>query len=260
MIARGVFHLHSRHSYDAKTPLHQLCREFRQRGMQFLLLTEHDDTLDAGSYARVVAECDALSDANFRAVPGIEVRCWRTEQEQWHIAALGARRWIGRGPIPEVLAAIAEAQSLAVLLHPHKYATAVDPRHLEGLHGLEIWNAKEDGRISPRAKTLALGRQAARHHRLPLYCGLDLHDLDHVADLVLEAEMDRLAEESIMTALRSGAFYLRANGFRFAALQGPDWGQRMALGCLRAAFVAYGGARRIPFLGRMLSSAREQWR
>lgn len=63
-----------------------------------------------------------------------------------------------------------------------------------------------------------------------------------------------------MAALRSGAFFLRANGFRFAALQGPDLGQRIAMRLLRATFVAYSGVRRIPFFGRMLGSVREQWR
>ena len=101
MIYRGAFHAHSTHSYDGKQPLAALCAELRRRGYDFLLLTEHDDTLDAAAYEKIRAECAALSNAEFLAVPGVEIRCWRTEKEQWHIAALGVERWIARGPIAD---------------------------------------------------------------------------------------------------------------------------------------------------------------
>ncbi len=253
MIVRGAFHVHSSHSYDAKVPLPALCAQFRARGLQFALFTEHDDALDAEAYSRIVAECDGLSDAGFLAVPGIEVRCWRTEGEQWHIAAVGVRQWIPRGPIPEVVAAITRASGLAILLHPHKYSDSIDPQELAGFHGLEAWNGKEDGRWSPRFKTLGLAQRVARVEGLPMYGGMDLHDLERVADIGLEAEVETLAPEPLLGALRRGTFWLYAHRFRFPALRGPGFGQRLALRLLRAAYTAYGRLRKISIVNRMLA-------
>ncbi len=260
IVRRGAFHVHSTYSYDARVALPILVSTFRQHGLHFLLLTEHDDTLDATTYARIVSECDSLSDDEFIVLPGIEIRCWRREQEQWHIAALGVREWIKRGTIREVTASIAAAGGLAILLHPHKYSSAISLEELAGFHGLEIWNAKEDGRLSPQSKTLSLGRQAARMKTIPMYCGMDLHDVDRIPDLYLEVRTAHLFSAPLLACLRNGDFRLQANGFRFSALNGPDSTQRFGLQLLRAAQFFYSGMRRVPLARRALSKIRALWK
>ncbi|MBI1749140.1 MAG: hypothetical protein HY234_02565 [Acidobacteria bacterium] len=261
MIYRGAFHAHSKHSYDGQQPLPALCAELRRRGDHFLLLTEHDDTLDAAAYERIRAECAALSDAQFLAVPGLEIRCWRTEREQWHIAALGVGAWIPRGPIPEVVENIRRAGGLSVFLHPHKYSRQIELAEIARFDGLELWNGKEDGHFAPRWRTLRLARAAAAHRTGPvLYCGHDLHDFDGIGPLALEIETDALTQAAVLSRLRDGNFMLRARGFRFPAARGPNALQSLGMLCWRGTYESYRALRRLPLVGGAVSAARRAWR
>lgn len=254
MIYRGAFHAHSKHSYDGKQPLTALCAELRRRGCHFLLLTEHDDTLDAAGYENIRVECAALSNAQFLAIPGLEIRCWRTASEQWHIAAIGVNSWIQRGPIPAVAEDIRRAGGLSVFLHPYKYSRQIEFAELAGFDGIELWNGKEDGHFAPRWKTVRLAR--ARGTRPVLYCGHDLHDFDGIGPLDLELEADSLTQAEVLTRLREGKFILHARGFRISATRGPDSQQALGMFCLRGIYQTYRILRRIPLVSRGLSQLR----
>ena len=257
MIYRGVFHAHSQHSFDGKEPLARLCAELRSRGYHFLLLTEHDDTLDAATYERICSECNGLSGPDFLAVPGIEVRCWRNEREQCHVAALGVRAWIPRGPIPDVLSAIRLAGGLSVILHPHKYSAHVEPAELAGFDGFEFWNGKEDGHFAPRGKTMQLARRLCASGRGPvLYAGHDLHELEGIAPLAIELEAAALKKEEVFEKLRTGEFNLRTRGLQFSATRGPSTVQFWRMGFSRAIYEAYRVLRRLPVIGSGLGALR----
>jgi predicted metal-dependent phosphoesterase TrpH len=260
MIFRGVFHAHSTHSYDGRTPLPELCASLRARGYHFLLLTEHDDKLNAAHYAGIVEECARLSSAEFLAVAGLEVRCWKTPQEQWHIAGVGVGGWVERGEIAQVVARIQAQGGLAVLLHPHKYGAQMDWRELQQFDGVELWNGKEDGTWSPPGKTLRLGQQVARQGGRPLYVGHDLHGADERFPLAIEIELPRLAREAVFAALRQGQFTLCGRGLRMAAGAGPSAWQQAQLLVLRAFYNLYRGVRRVPGLGALAGRAARSHR
>ena len=253
---RGVFHAHSKHSYDGETPLPELCAALRGRGYHFLLLTEHDDKLDAGAYGRIVEECRALSGAEFLVVPGLEVRCWRTEREQWHIAAVGVERWIERGPIPEVVARIQAAGGLAVFLHPHKYAEEVDPAALAIFDAVEMWNGKEDGAYAPPRKTLQLARAVTQTARRPVMVGHDLHSAREQFPLAIEVGAEKLEARAILERIRAGDFLLRARGMTMSPRTGPSAGQMFSLALWRGIYVAYARLAGMPGVGGALRAAR----
>lgn len=250
----GAFHAHSSFSYDSKVPLAALIDTLARRGYDFLLLTEHDDKLDAAQYAEVVATCDALSRPGFLVVPGLEVRCWRTPTEQWHIAAIGVRTWIPRGEIDAVVAAIHAAGGLAVLLHPHKFTRDVDWRALAPFDGVELWNGKEDGSWSPPAHTVRFGLDVARHAGRPLYLGHDLHALHDVRPLALVVDLPALTADDVLRVLRTGAFGLRARGMSFPAREGPGALQRVRMAGWRLAFASYVTLRRRSGIGRVVAA------
>jgi predicted metal-dependent phosphoesterase TrpH len=253
MVYRGVFHAHSKHSYDGRTTLSELCAELRRRGYHFLLLTEHDDTLDAAAFERIRSECATLTNREFLVMPGIEVRCWRNEREQWHIAALGVQSWIPRGPICEVVKNIRRAGGLAVLLHPHKYSLNIDPSELSEFDGIELWNAKDDGHYAPRLKTVRLARAVALAAGPKLFCGHDSHDLNGIAPLAIEISAEQLTPETLLPRLSRGEFVLVARGMRFSATAGPSGTQAFQMFCLRCVFVAYRSLRRMRVVGPCLS-------
>jgi hypothetical protein len=258
MLCRGAFHAHSSYSYDGKDSLERLVAALLGRGFQFLLLTEHDDKLRAQDYETIIAESRRLSSAKFLVIPGIEVRCWRREKEQWHIAAVGVRRWIARGSISEVVAEIHAVGGLAVLLHPFKYTADIAPEDLDSFDGLEIWNGKFDGFYGPRSSTLRLARRLRSRSRRPrLYCGHDLHGVDGIAPLALQMELSTLEEKEVMQRLRQGEFALEGAGSVFGAAGGPNAVQRFRMGLRRAAYESYRRCRRLPLLGGVLAAGKK---
>jgi hypothetical protein len=258
MRLRGAFHAHSTHSYDGRDTLKVLAGELRRRGFDFLLLTEHDDKLTPQTFARVVAEAAGLSAEDFLIVPGLEIRCWRREGEQWHIGAIGVRDWISRGPIPDVVKAIHEAGGLAIFLHPYKHSTSIEPAELYIFDGLEGWNGKFDGFYAPQGRTLNLFRRLEEFQPRPaFYCGHDLHGVDGIAPLALQVEADRLEVGAILGALRRGEFENQWRGKNVSSLRGPSLGQRIGLRAMRAAYRSYGWARRVPLLGKILGAVKQ---
>ncbi len=252
---RGAFHAHSTFSYDGRDPLDRLSERLRARGFQFLLLTEHDDKLGPKEYARVVTEARRLSGPEFLVVPGLEVRCWRGEEEQWHIGAAGVREWIPRGPIREVAGAIQRAGGLAILLHPYKQATAIVPGELDCFDGLEVWNGKFDGFYAPQGRTLRLFRELRKCKALPrFYCGHDLHGADEIAPLALEVEAEALECGALLDSLRRGAFLAKGNGLAFSSQAGPSRAQELYLRALRAGYESYCWLRGVPLLGALLGA------
>jgi predicted metal-dependent phosphoesterase TrpH len=250
MIFRGVFHAHSRYSYDGRFSLRDLRSELQKRGFHFLLLTEHDDTLDAVTYQRVVSDCRELTHDEFLIVAGLEIRCRRAEKIQWHIAAVGAEDWIERGPISKVVESIHRMGALAILLHPFQYASQIDVRELEQFDGIELWNGKNDGQRAPRLKSLRLAQELGGLNPRPnLYVGQDLHDLDGLGSFALEVEAVSLEKEAVLRSLRAGQFQLMACGFRMPATLGLSTWQSLRLTCRRAVFTAYVRSRKLPVVG-----------
>jgi hypothetical protein len=243
-----------------------------RRGVQVLLLTEHDDKLDAARYEAIRVECAALSDARFLVIPGLEIRCWRTEEEQWHIAGIGVEKWIERGTVEEVVERIHAACGLAVLLHPHKYARKIDPAATSLFDGIELWNAKEDGNYAPRRDTLELVTEIVKGRRAKsaqgssgasggvsnplLFCGLDLHGLEATGGPELEIESAELTRESVLASLTKGAFWMVARGYRISSTDGPTAEQRRSLRAARWLYELYAALRKVPVVGKGVGTAR----
>jgi hypothetical protein len=258
MLYRGIFHVHSKHSYDGKESLRDVCAELRRRKFDFLLLTEHDDTLEPSSYARIISECHELSDRRFLVVPGLEIRCWRSESVQWHIAAVGVQSWIARGPISDVIQNIHKAGGLAVFLHPFQYAREIDIQELFAFDGLELWNGKNDGNFAPRWRTLRLANRLSKNSNRPsFFCGHDLHGLSEFAPFALEVTADSLSVEPLLDSLRNGRFLCRARSSHFPSSSGPTILQIAVLGFRRILYSAYTRVRRVPILGDGLHALRK---
>lgn len=255
---RGAFHAHSTYSYDGRDTLERLAGELRRRGFHFLLLTEHDDQLTPETYARVVAAAEELSGQDFLVVPGLEIRCWRREREQWHLAAVGVRDWISRGAIQEVVSAVRAAGGLAIFLHPYKHASSIEPSELGIFDGIEVWNGKFDGFYAPQGRTLRLFRSVQKFEAHPsFYCGHDLHGVDGIAPLLLEVDADRLHRDAIIEQLRRSDFQVRGRGSEFPSRTGPGFGQAVYLRGMRAAYECFRLAQRVPILGAALGAGRD---
>ncbi len=72
-ILRGVAHVHSTYSFDGRLPLPDLAGFLAGQGLDFVLMSEHVESLDPGKVRRFVADCSRLSNESFLLIPGIEI-------------------------------------------------------------------------------------------------------------------------------------------------------------------------------------------
>src|ERR1017187_6145167 len=70
---RGVAHVHSTYSFDGCLNLHELAGFFKERGIDFVLMSEHVETLNPGIIKAYISDCQTCSNEKFLLVPGIEI-------------------------------------------------------------------------------------------------------------------------------------------------------------------------------------------
>lgn len=198
---RGVAHVHSTYSFDGKLTLEDLIRFFRDRGLDFVLMSEHVESLDPARIHSFVEDCARYSSEEFLAIPGIEidalnalyydvqpVTSWTDEEDL-------ARRLVSAG-------------AMAVVSHPVKVRSDVPAVTAELVEGVEIWNSRHDGKLAPDGKIIQFWRLLRRRlgrQLLPM-CGIDFHKKDDFIPLVFELQCESLERRSVMCAIRAGKY------------------------------------------------------
>ena len=245
---RGIIHNHSACSKEGCYELRVL-RERWASSLDFAAMTEHAERTSAEDYAAYVRECDALSDARFRFIPGLEVAT-----ESGDILLLGCRTYIcTRDPL-QLLMQVPQ-ETVVILAHPEE--GKVKAEVLARAHGLEGWNGGHMGGWMPPVDWLR-GWRGGLPVGTFLTGGNDIHTVDPARKILTLVETGAAAdrpcsEEDILCALREGTFRtdngifsLRADGtlcyrgrevgwlLPFALLAGAYRGGWRALnGCLR---------------------------
>ncbi len=197
---RVVLHVHSTWSYDGRWPLRRIARLYGAFGVDAVMMTEHDTGFIPERFDDYVAACAEASTRRCRLVPGIE---YSDPSNDVHILTWGLDRFLAEGrPVPETLAAIADAGGAAIFAHPvRRDAWAkFDPAWTAGLHGIELWNRKSDG-VAPGIQAEELIARTA----LPATVGQDFHKLRHIWPLTMRmtADPDDPAP-GVVAALRAG--------------------------------------------------------
>src|SRR5205085_4738856 len=116
MILRGIAHAHSRWSYDGCHHLAEIAAFAEAQGLDFVLMSEHNRTLDDDAMAAFVGACDALTrTTSVVMVPGIE--CEATP-DYVHVLGYGVRTLVRDRTVGTIAAGIHRACGVAVLAHP----------------------------------------------------------------------------------------------------------------------------------------------
>ena len=209
---RGDLHAHTHHSDAGHCTVAQLLQAARERGLDFIFLTDHNTT--AG-----LAEMDASSTDDLLTAGGVELTTF------WgHALCLGARTWVdwrahpGTGEMARIADAAYASGRLFVIAHPQADG---DPRctgcawrfggMMPGTARLvEVWNGSW-GCDSNNEKALALWYDWLNQGlRLVATAGTDSHRVrDYGVDCgfnVIHAEA--LSETALLDALRVGHSYL----------------------------------------------------
>jgi hypothetical protein len=205
-----LLHVHSSFSYDSKTDLQEIADRARAEGIGCVLMSEHNNTLDASQVAAFVSRCQALSDERLLIVPGLELAL---DSNQVHLLAYGLGEYVRSSDpgcqVGDLLPHIRRHGGVAVLAHPsHKQAfTRVAPRDLALLDGVEIWNVKNGNRFCPDASEIrSLRGLRATSPSVSAFAGLDLHHLSRWVRLVSRLDVPALTREAVLGTLRAGQF------------------------------------------------------
>jgi hypothetical protein len=225
MIVDCLAHVHSSFSYDSPTDLADIAATARRHGIGCVLVSEHNNTLDAGSVAALVERCDRLSTEACLLVPGLELSL---DDNRIHLLAYGVREFIPsltENALPPLVRRIHALGGVAVLAHPaHKAAyRRISQQDLSGLDGMEVWNVRNGTRYCPHAdEFLAVRRLRRQGVQMAAFAGLDWHFLSHFERLTLRVTVARLTAEHVLDELKAGRFSIHGRFVSFA--QGDDPG------------------------------------
>ncbi|MHB8418057.1 MAG: PHP domain-containing protein [Myxococcales bacterium] len=216
MVLRGAAHLHSLFSYDGRMALPIIAGRLRRRGLDFALLTEHNDGLGPSAIREIEAAAAQCSDGTFLVVPGLELRC----DGGLHLLCLGALPDVEVGiSMTAAIAAVHGEGGLAVWAHPPR-AARLRAREdlLRSLDGVELWNGKRDSRfvLSLEQADWLRDQRAAGRGTWAL-AGLDLHAPGEDRGAYLEVEAAALTAGALLDALRQGHHALRLGPWRVGA-------------------------------------------
>jgi predicted metal-dependent phosphoesterase TrpH len=199
---KGITHAHSTYS-DGEYTLAELREVFTAAGCRFACMTDHAEFFDEAKLRQYVAECDALSDATFRFVAGLEYECER----RMHVLGFGVTTLTRSTDPQEVIAHIERAGGISVIAHPmnemFSWIESFDvlPR------GIETWNSKYDGQYAPRPGTFELLRRLQkRAPEMRAFYGQDLHWRRQPRVLFNLVEAEALTRDAILGAFRRGAY------------------------------------------------------
>jgi predicted metal-dependent phosphoesterase TrpH len=206
---RGVFHVHSIFS-DGDETLERIVQTFRDDGMDFIAVSDHAEVFDEGRMQEYVALCGSLSSAECLVIPGLE---FALKGGSIHVLGYGISERVRALTIEELVDGIHLAGGIAVLAHPPAGSINMIASVKGKLDGIEVWNGRYDGTVSPRADSFQLLRRIRKANaKAAAYCGVDLHKIGQARKPVYaEVETERLTRHEILNALRDGRFTVHGN-------------------------------------------------
>jgi predicted metal-dependent phosphoesterase TrpH len=203
---RGVLHVHSIFS-DGEESLERVVEMLDAAGMSFIAASDHAEVFDERRMQEYVALCDSLSSARFLVIPGLE---FALKGGSIHILGYGIEQRVRASSMEQLVDGIHEAGGIAVLAHPPAGSINMIAPVKAKLDGIEVWNGRYDGTVTPRARSFQLLRHVrVSNTKASAYCGIDLHKRTQVRKpLYVQLETKELERARIIDALRSGDFTL----------------------------------------------------
>ncbi len=208
MILKGVSHIHSTYSFDGQLPLPTLVRYFEEKGFDFVLMSEHVESLNVDSLRSFIADCRRLTTSRLLIVPGVEI-------EHLNLLVFGIKSVHVYSDMIDLIEQFRSQGTLLILSHPAKLHSGALEVVSDIIEGVEVWNNKYDGKLAPRAKSLKLfERLRDSNPGLVPVCGQDFHGKSDYANVWMEVPTIDRSEEAIIAAIRSGNVRLTAGGQR----------------------------------------------
>lgn len=200
---KGALHVHSTYS-DGEFTLPELRQTFLSAECSFVCITDHAEHFDRDKLKRYLDECQALSDAQLRFVPGLEYEC----ENRMHILGYGSRLLVDCTAPEDVISHIDEQSAISVIAHPRNEHFSWIERFNRLPQGIEAWNSKYDGKYAPRPETFSLiQRLSGRQPNLHAFYGQDLHWKHQSRELFVVVDSKSSEPGEILSALAAGNYH-----------------------------------------------------
>jgi hypothetical protein len=204
MKIKGICHVHSSYSHDGEVSLADLKDYFKQKGFQFLLLTEHINDVSGDIIRQIVEECQSLSDKEFIIIPGLEIKDGKE-----HFLIIGIDG--SQNEVEELIRGQLSSK-MVIWAHPFFMGTPRQDRAMNNpIDGMEIWNSVYDGKSFPRWQALKLLDKLRQGKDFYGLGGIDFHRFSHAGGPYLTLEVQNFSQEEILKKLKAGQFTLQKN-------------------------------------------------
>lgn len=207
---KGIYHIHSEFSYDAVNSVRDIYDWAKGQGLDFVMITEHDNDFDQDKFERFVAECDAVDDDDVRLIPGIEYSFYK--EKKWiHVGVLGVPFFIKNDTkfdnLSSFLDKVKAEGGMSVLNHPIDYFYLIPDELLGKFDFIELWNTKYDHFYAPNLKNLRMRSHPAFNNWF--IASSDIHAVPHARFVTVELEGsdDSFGSDAaIINAMKKGLF------------------------------------------------------
>jgi hypothetical protein len=202
-VYQGALHLHTDLSHDGRMSFDELTSFLKEKGYQFMTITEHSYDVTQEQMDEQARMADAATTEDFLVLAGIEFRC----RSGIDILGLGVHQTTESEEMSEVIDHILAHNGVAIFAHPGQRAGyVIEKDWVNKLDGAELYNLKE-GKLLPQLPSLRLCRMMLRWKpSLNIHFGLDLHRPDGFLFVSNDVFAERNDRESILKALRQGEF------------------------------------------------------
>lgn len=210
---RGNLHTHSTRSDGRRSP-EEVCKTYREAGYDFLALTDHF----VEHCGWPITDTHSFQTETFTTLIGAEIHTAQHQMElgnTWHLVAVGLPFDFAPSPLEETGPQLAERAlatgAFVVAAHPQWFAmTENDLLSLEGIHGLEIFNASASDDNDCAESSYMLDYALARGKRLFACATDDAHFMpnsrERLAGWVM-VKSETLEPIALLAALKAGDFY-----------------------------------------------------
>lgn len=254
---KGNLHTHSNVS-DGVLPPAEVCRRYRERGYDFLCLSDHF----LPAYGHPVTDTRALRSDGFTTLTGAEVHVPATRLgEKWHLLANGlpldfAPPLAGE-TAAELAARCAAAGAFVSIVHPAWYALSVeDARSITAAHAVEVYNHTSAVKTDRGDGSVMLDQLLSLGHRLNALACDDAHfEVDDAFGAWVMVKAVANEPDALLAALKAGHYY-SSTGVVLHDLRFE--GEELVVECSAATgiYLQGKGSRATQVLGRDLRQAR----
>jgi hypothetical protein len=254
---KGNLHTHSTAS-DGVLPAAEVCRRYRERGYDFLCLSDHF----LPAYDFPVTDTRPFRSDGFTTLLGAEVHVPATGLgEAWHLLANGLPpdfEPTRRGETaPQIAARCAAAGAFVSIVHPAWYALSVeDAASIDAAHAVEVYNHTSAIKADRGDGSAMLDQLLSLGHRLNALACDDAHfEVDDAFGAWVMVKAEAREPEALLAALKAGHYY-SSTGAEIHGLHVD--GDELVVECspARGIYLQGKGSRVTQVLGDGLTSAR----